>query len=279
MDVTKTEEFRIIRETIYKLNYGKWWKCFAARFSWCHLLKYIGLYSLNMLTPTLLAIISIYFPSFYDSQFLHSHWFIPVLYVLGYAIPLLTFFYISSKYYSIYEIVPETVKLIEDNYYISRRNLEYKLFFSPSIRYHRLAFLIGFIVTLCLAFILIKPMPLLILLAGGYKYLDPKSFGGDLYTTIVISHANVSMATIEHICLQFILFEIIILAPFILKFIKSRLVHIVAAFCFFGLYGQSIKYLRIGFSYYHWAFLGIVWIAVLIARDLIIRKYSVRLKR
>ncbi len=269
-----SEEFRIIRETIYKLNYGKWWKCFAAQFSFCHLLKFIGLHSILILIISVNYFIFSKNPNLVYTLLSVNAVFTGLFFVSYFYI----FFQLSKRYYRVEEFIPNSIDHVVNQHKIHPRVLDYKVQYSSDLKYNRIAIFTVLILVLVVTYIVINPTPLLLMLFDKYEYVDPKLIATGEYIN-ELTRSIMVFFSISSILQQFVFMELIILVPVIIPWINNRLKHLVVGFGIYYLFGLCAPYFHFGGRDCGWAFLGLMWIAALIALDIVLCNYSRRLRR
>lgn len=153
-------EFEFIKTTLNKLLYGKWWKCYTGKFSWCLFFKYVVIYFLFLLSYKVIFTITYDYQTGYYRQvdvirdyFINGKIYSFEFVILSIVLMLMAFILLLSNIYSINQ--ESVVKKLGRNVLTRDRmqHLDYKLIYRPRIVYHRLAWI--FISSLCIIFALI----------------------------------------------------------------------------------------------------------------------------
>ncbi len=233
MNTFNSPEFEFIKTTLNKLLYGKWYKCYTARFSWCLTLRYFVIYVpwifLSISSDFMGKLANLSAASVTSNQ--NSLLILQImLSVTVFSFFFISLYIVSFRYYSIKNMSPECFQLIEDNYRISQYLQNYKFIFSFGVKYNRIAFLVAVTLGFVVFTFINNPIPDIIIFLRTYFNFSHTDASQSV--NIITEFFSKFSDIFKNGFSGFIQYELMLLVPILLPFINTRIKHIVLIIVF-----------------------------------------------
>ncbi len=264
IDPFNSPEFEFIKTTLNNMLYGKWWKLNTRILSIAQILKFAAFY-LPIIVLELWSITNV--KLFGNPNRMSYEMSVTVLFISQTVIYIV----LTRNRYSAKDFEPATSKLIEDNYLLSSKSLDYKLLYGKDLRFNRLGALFVSIAMICFVYIICNPTASLLLIMGFYKLVDMTDFKSNLHASNLVLFLMTCNNALSIIAIHFMYYELMILTPFVLSWVNNRYKHLGLVFAYF-LLSRIVNLLIVR---YHPEFsldylLVIPWIVALVARDIVL---------